>query len=91
MRLTGIAAAAVAVSMLFGAAAVSAGELADACEARLKADGRDTSGCACLEEAVEGDQALIDELTALADIDDAAARYAAASDEAKAVMQMCTR
>lgn len=88
MRLALLTAAA-ATLLLTGAAA--AGPLADACVARLEADGRDTSGCACLEEQVEGDEALIEELTALGEIEDAAARYEAASDDAKAVMQACTR
>ena len=76
---------------LLSAGAASAGPLADACIARLEADGRDTSGCACLEEQVEGNQDLIDELTALGEIEDPAERFAAASDEAKAAMQACTR
>ncbi|MBB5517627.1 hypothetical protein [Amphiplicatus metriothermophilus] len=84
-----LAAGAAAGVFLIGTA--SAGELADACVERLAADGRDTSGCACLEEKVEGDQALIDELTALGEIDDPAARYEAASAAAKTVMDACTR
>ncbi|GAB4528502.1 MAG: hypothetical protein Kow00133_17380 [Amphiplicatus sp.] len=83
--------AAGAAAGVFLIAAASAGELADACVERLEADGRDASGCACLEEKVGGDQALIDELTALGEIDDPAARYEAASDAAKAVMDACTR
>lgn len=68
----------------------SAGELADACTAKLEAEGRDASGCTCLEEeAVAND--LVDEFTALGEIDDPAERYEAASDEAKAAMDKCTR
>ena len=78
------AAAGVLVSASF------AGELADACVAALEADGRDTSGCACLEEeAVAND--LVDEFIALGEIADPAERYEAASDEAKAAMNKCTR
>ncbi len=91
MRLTGLAAAVLAATTILTGAAAYAGELTDACVARLEADGRDTSGCSCLEEAVEGDQALIDELTALAEIDDPEERYDAASDDAKAAMEACTR
>jgi len=91
MRLTGLAAAALAASTILTGASAYAGELADACVARLEADGRDTSGCSCLEEAVEGDQALIDELTELAEIEDPAERFEAASDGAKEAMQACTR
>ncbi|MEQ8177909.1 MAG: hypothetical protein RIC52_03745 [Amphiplicatus sp.] len=91
MRLTGLAAAVLAASTILTGAGAYAGELADACVARLEADGRDTSGCSCLEEAVEGDQALIDELTELSTIEDPAERFEAASDEAKEAMQACTR
>ena len=68
-----------------------AGELADSCTARLEADGRDPSGCACLEEHVEGDPALLEEMTRLGEIADPAERYASASDGAKAAMDACTR
>ena len=68
-----------------------AGELADACVAALEAEGRDTSGCACLEDAIMGDAALESEFTALGEIADPEERYAAASDDAKAVMDSCTR
>jgi hypothetical protein len=71
--------------------AAAAGELADACAARLEADGRDTSGCVCLEEQVAGDPALGEEMTRLGGIEDPAERYAAASDAAKAAMDACTR
>lgn len=92
MRKTGLAVAALAATMtLAGAGAVYAGELADACIARLEADGRDTSGCTCLEEAIGDNEALIEEMTALGEIADPAARYAAASAEAKAAMDSCTR
>lgn len=86
------------LKFLFGTAAAAAailsvtyaGELADACTAALEADGRDASGCSCLEEEIIAND-LVDEFTALGEIEDAAARYAAASDEAKAAMDKCTR
>lgn len=84
-----ILAAVIAAAISFSAA--EAGEMADACKARLEADGRDSSGCDCLEAAVEGNPALIDEMTALGEIEDPAERYAAASDDAKAAMDSCTR
>jgi len=84
-RLTIIAATAgMAVSAAY------AGELADACVAALEADGRDTSGCSCLEEEVVAN-GLEEEFLALGEIADPAERYAAASDEAKAAMDKCTR
>lgn len=67
-----------------------AGEWADACTATLEADGRDPSGCACLEAEIEAGD-LADEFLALADIADPAERYSAASDDAKAAMDKCTR
>ena len=80
----GLAAAGLAVSPSF------AGDLADACVAALEADGRDASGCSCLEEeAVAND--LVDEFLALGEIEDPAERYASASDDAKAAMDKCTR
>jgi hypothetical protein len=85
-RLTAAAAAAAA---LFSVAA--AGEWADACVARLKADGRDTSGCNCLEAAIAANPALEEEFRDLAEIADPKERYEAASDEAKAAMDDCTR
>ena len=71
--------------------AVSAGEMADACVAALKADGRDTSGCTCLEDEVTASTALQEEFQTLGAIADPAERYASASDEAKAAMDKCTR
>ena len=68
----------------------NAGDLADACIAALEADGRDTSGCTCLEEELEAN-GLVDEFLALGEIADPAERYEAASDEAKAAMNKCTR
>lgn len=68
-----------------------AGEWADQCVARLSADGRDTSGCACLEEKIGASPALIDEFKMLGAIEDRTARYEAASPEAKAAMDACTR
>lgn len=70
--------------------ASSAGELADACVAALEAEGRDTSGCTCLEEQVVAND-LVDEMLALGEIADPADRYEAASPAAKAAMDMCTR
>ncbi len=71
-------------------ATASAGELADACAAALEAEGRDTSGCTCLEEQVVAND-LVDEMLALGEIADPSERYEAASPEAKAAMDMCTR
>ncbi|MCB2112204.1 MAG: hypothetical protein R3C42_02035 [Parvularculaceae bacterium] len=71
--------------------AAYAGEMADACVARLEADGRDASGCGCIEAEVEANPALEEEFRDLAEIDDPAERYAAASDEARDVMDSCTR
>ncbi len=68
-----------------------AGEWADACIARLEADGRDTSGCQCLEDAITANPSLEEEFRSLAEIADPQARYEAASDEAKAAMDDCTR
>ncbi|MCB2097183.1 MAG: hypothetical protein AB7F91_05175 [Parvularculaceae bacterium] len=83
------------VSLGAAAAALSAtafaGEMADACVARLEAEGRDTSGCSCLEDAIAGDSALEAEFLELGEIDDPAERYDAASDDAKAAMDACTR
>lgn len=73
------------------AGAAFAGELTDACVARLEADGRDTSGCSCLEDAIAGNAALEEEFRDLAEIEDSSERYEAASDEAKAAMDACTR
>ncbi len=70
---------------------VNAGEMADACIAALEADGRDTSGCTCLEEEVTADAALEEEFLTLGEIADPAERYEAASDGAKAAMDKCTR
>jgi hypothetical protein len=89
MKIGTLVAAALAAATLMGAA--GAGELADACIERLQADGRDTSGCTCLENAVKDDPALVEEMTALAEVDDPAERYAAASADAKAAMDSCTR
>ena len=67
-----------------------AGDWADVCTARLEADGRDASGCQCLEDEITEND-LADEFLALAEIEDPAERYDAASDEAKAAMDKCTR
>jgi hypothetical protein len=82
-------AAAAAASISIGGA--FAGEMADNCRARLEADGRDPSGCSCLEDRVMADAALQEEFTRLAEIADPAARYDAASSSAKAAMDACTR
>ena len=79
-----ISAACLAVSVSF------AGEWADACTATLEADGRDASGCACLEEEIIAHD-LADEFLALAEISDPAERYEAASEHAQAAMMKCTR
>jgi hypothetical protein len=68
-----------------------AGEWADACIARLTAEGRDTSGCACLEERISANPALVEEFQTLGAIEDRTARYEAASPDAKAAMDACTR
>lgn len=73
------------------AASAMANEMEDACVAALEAEGRDTSGCACLVDAIGDDDALIDEFTSLGEIADADERYDAASDAAKAAMDACTR
>lgn len=83
--------------ILIGAAATAlssianAGEMTDACVARLEAEGRDTSGCSCLENKIAGDAALEAEFRDLGEIDDPSERYDAASDDAKAAMDACTR
>ncbi len=79
-----------ALSAAVMTSASSAGELADACVAALEAEGRDTSGCTCLEEQVVAND-LVDEMLALGEIADPADRYEAASPAAKAAMDMCTR
>ncbi|MEM8988741.1 MAG: hypothetical protein AAGC95_18680 [Pseudomonadota bacterium] len=79
-----------AASVCLSASMASAGELADMCVASLEAEGRDTSGCACLEEQVMAND-LLDEFVSLGEISDPAERYAAASDAAKEVMDTCTR
>lgn len=73
------------------AASAMANEMEDACVAALEAEGRDTSGCSCLVDAIGDDAALIDEFTSLGEIADADERYDAASDAAKAAMDACTR
>lgn len=72
-------------------AAAFAGEMTDACVARLEAEGRDTSGCSCLEDRITANPALEGEFRELGEIEDPAARYAAASADAKAAMDACTR
>lgn len=84
-------------AIIFGAiaaaslSAAAAGPMADACIAKLEAEGRDTSGCSCLEDKVMASAALQEEFTKLAEIADLGERYTAASDEAKAAMDACTR
>ena len=70
--------------------AASAGDMADACTAALEADGRDASGCMCLENEVVAND-LVDEFLELGNIADPDERYASASDGAKAAMDKCTR
>jgi len=84
-----IVTAAIAASLTLSAA--NAGELADACVAALEAEGRDASGCSCLESEIAGNDALVEEFLSLGEMGDADERYAAASDEAKAAMDSCTR
>lgn len=87
------------IRLTFGAAAAaaliatgaSAGEWADQCVERLEADGRDSSGCACLEAEIEANPSLVDEFLALGEIEDPAERFETASPEAQAAMQNCTR
>lgn len=85
------------VLIIMGAAAAAltaaayAGEMTDACVARLEAEGRDASGCSCLEGKIAGNAALESEFRTLGEIADPAERYAAASDDAKAAMDACTR
>lgn len=78
-----------ASAALLGAAA--AGEMTDKCVARLQAEGRDTSGCGCLEAKIGSDAALEAEFRELGEIEDPAERYESASDAAKAAMDACTR
>ena len=73
------------------AAPAFAGEWADACKTRMEADGRDPSGCSCLEAKIAETPSLESEFRALGEIEDPAARYASASDDAKAAMDSCTR
>ncbi len=87
----GSAALAAAAGFALASGSASAGEWADRCAERLKADGRDTAGCYCLEERINADPSLVDEFTRLAEIADPAARYAAANASAKAAMDACTR
>jgi hypothetical protein len=84
-----IFAAATAASLVIGAA--FAGEYADRCTERLIADGRDPSGCSCLEERVLADPALAEEFERIGNIEDPDERYAAGSSAAKAAMDACTR
>jgi hypothetical protein len=85
IQISAVAAAAFLISGAY------AGDMADACVAALEADGRDTSGCTCLEDAVMADEALQEEFLALGEIADPAERYASASDAAKETMDKCTR
>ena len=89
MRRNLIIAAATVCAISFSTA--FAGEMADACIAKLEAEGRDTSGCTCLEDAVMESATLQEEFQTLGAIEDPAERYAAASDEAQAAMDSCTR
>lgn len=70
---------------------VQAGEWADACVDRLEADGRDTSGCSCLEAEIMANPALEEEFIALSAIENPDERYQAASSAARAAMDKCTR
>ena len=79
-----------AAAAAFSAIAV-AGEMTDACVARLEAEGRDASGCSCLEDRIAANPSLEAEFRDLGQIEDPAARYDAASAGAKAAMDACTR
>lgn len=81
---------AAASATCFAGSLAIAGELEQACVAALEADGRDASGCACLEAEVVAND-LVDEFLALGEIADPDERYEAASPAAKAAMDMCTR
>ena len=89
MKFEKVLAGVFAASLLTTAA--SAGEWADACIATLEAEGRDTSGCQCLEDAIDGNEDLIAEFLELGEISDPAERYASATSDAQAVMDQCTR
>lgn len=80
-------AAGAAATFIVGAA--WAGDLADQCTALLESEGRDTSGCTCLEEKVLADPALQEEFAKLGEIADKDERWAQASDAAKEAMAMC--
>jgi hypothetical protein len=82
---------ALAVLAGFVSTSASAGEWADACVERLEADGRDTSGCSCLEAEIEANPSLEEEFMSLGEIEDPAERFDAASSEAQAAMSQCTR
>ena len=84
-----IALGAFGASFTLGAA--NAGEWADQCVERLEADGRDTSGCSCLEAEIEANPEMEDEFLDLAEISDPEERYEAASEEAQDAMDSCTR
>lgn len=73
------------------APAANAGEWADACVERLEADGRDSSGCTCLEDEITANPSLEEEFLALGEVEDPEERFSSASDEAKAAMGKCTR
>ncbi|MFQ5562083.1 MAG: hypothetical protein ACE5FO_00795 [Parvularculaceae bacterium] len=87
MRIYYAIAAAVAASI--GAGAALAGELADQCTVLLESEGRDASGCSCLEETVLADPALQEEFEALGEIADKDERWSEASDAAKDAMASC--
>lgn len=72
-----------------GAGAASAGEMADQCTALLESEGRDASGCSCLEEKVLADPALQEEFAVLGEIEDREQRWSDASDAAKEAMASC--
>ena len=82
---------ALTAALMLVSAGAQAGPLADDCKARMEADGRDSSGCDCLEQEVMSSDALLAEFQALGAIEDPAERYELASDEAKAAMDRCTR
>ncbi|GJL95919.1 MAG: hypothetical protein DHS20C05_23240 [Hyphococcus sp.] len=89
MKFKVLAACAAGIGMLSSAS--FAGEWEDACVAALEAEGRDSSGCSCLEAEIMENPSLIEEFQALGEIADPQERYDSASSEAQAAMDKCTR
>jgi len=85
MKLVYVAGAFVALGV---AAPAFAGDLMSSCTAVVEAEGQaeGVDGCACLVEAAGDDQALVDELIALADVP---AEERAPSEAASAAIGQC--